>query len=392
MARKHQIGERLEPLSLLHLYTPAGADVSLQEIYLRGRAAQLGNTFGMEVRTEDAIRNICQVLIGEGLDLNTYSDIELDIIKENLTRGGQPCSDDVILYHALLQRTGGDNKWTMRRHTGECCIEPYLPIILEANNMRMSSEIVLKGECLDAKEFYHGQELSKFFPYPFGWREVSVLDFINGCLPSSRVSPLQGFGSQAVVPIISLREENLTWREHPGEVDEDDEDIFLNKEGAPFLRTVGDVRVLYEGRPEPTEPMSLLEFATEFRMLKPSRDLAAYEKALGEIDPVTKIGPESDAMIAGTVDIPLPQSIMLKNGKIMVRRSKGAGVVPRLINSGAVNKYTNTLLFSPWRELETIRVRQEELETEAQKKTRLDVFPKSMFPVCGDYPPEDEQN
>ena len=59
--------------------------------------------------------------------------------------------------------------------------------------------------------------------------------------------------------------------------------------------------------------------------------------------------------------------------------------MPDLRFSGAVNKYSNILLFNPWRELESICVDGEEwTETPAQRQRRLALFPLSNFKTCSD--------
>ena len=97
---------------------------------------------------------------------------------------------------------------------------------------------------------------------------------------------------------------------------------------------------------------------------------------------MTKVGTDSSECIAGYPERAAPHSMRLKNGKIMVKRSRGAHAVPHLLFSGAVNRYSNTLLWSPWRELESIRVDQEDDETPTQKETRLSLFPLSKFQFC----------
>ena len=117
----------------------------------------------------------------------------------------------------------------------------------------------------------------------------------------------------------------------------------------------------------------------------------AYDKTLGEIDPVTRVGPDSSDRIAGHPERAAPHSMRLKNGKIMVKRSRGADAVPHLLYSGAVSKYSNTLLWCPWRELESIRVDQDDDETPAQKEIRLTLFPLSKFQFCKDNSDEDSE-
>ena len=150
------------------------------------------------------------------------------------------------------------------------------------------------------------------------------------------------------------------------------------------MRTTGDIRVLYEARPDApnVDSMCLGQLASQYRILMPSQQghsQQAYDKTLGEIDPVTKVGPDSSDCIAGHPERAAPQTMRLKNGKTMVKRSRGACAVPHLFFSGTVNRYSNTLLWSPWKELESLHVDQEDDETPTQKETRLSLFPLSKF-------------
>ena len=68
LARKHQKGQcsSPQPLSLLDMSTPPGdSNVTDDEILLRKRAAELGDSYGENVATYDAILEICQTLLKE---------------------------------------------------------------------------------------------------------------------------------------------------------------------------------------------------------------------------------------------------------------------------------------------------------------------------------------
>ena len=163
------------------------------------------------------------------------------------------------------------------------------------------------------------------------------------------------------------------------------EDVFLSKRGQPHMRTTGDIRVLYEMRPASMEAMTLAQFATQYMILKPSREThrrLSYENTVAEIDPATKVGPESSDMIAGFPNRAAPLSMKLRNEKIMVKRSRGENAVPLLLYSGALSRYANRLLFSPWRELESLDVDREEIETATERQARLELFPMGVFGTC----------
>ena len=390
LARKHQLDGDLQPLSLLDLNTPA--EVNLQsepdEAMFRTRAAQLGQSYGEDVNTYDAIEEICHTLMIEGFDRLHFGKIHLDWLKERLSIHHEHCSDGIIKYHALLQRTGGDEGWTFKRGTGESCIEPYIPQLLEANEQRMWAEVCFQGEHIVPADFGSNEGLTGLDPSPFvNWKEVSVLEFLNGCITGSKIPQLKGPTSQPKVEIISQRDENLTWTAAPGDGDPG-EDVFLSKSDQAFMRTTGDIRVLYELRPVSMEAMCLAQFATQYRILNPSQEShykEAYDKIVGEIDPLTGVGPDSPEYIAGTSNRAAPSSIKLRNGKIMVKRSIRAYAVPHLLYSGAVNKYSNIILWCPWRELESITcLEQEEIESATQRQTRLELFPLGVFQICQD--------
>ena len=310
-------------------------------------------------------------------------------IEERLADVLDSFTPEVVKYHSLLIRTGAKGGWTLRREAGESRVEPYIPLLLEANEYRMSAETYYQVQQIEAEDVSLDQGL-KGLPFHFfqNWKEVSVLDFLNGCMPSSKVPQLKGTTDQPIAQIVSDRDESLTWRAIPGEEEGvEGEEVFLNRDGQPYIRTAGDIRILYEMRPlaPNTDSMCLAEFATDYRILEPSREThrpLAYAKTVGEIDPETRVGPDSSGFIAGSLNRAAPKSMKLTNGKIMIKRSCGA--IPHLLYSGAVNRYSNTLLFSPWRELESIRVDQEDIETAAQKLTRLELFPRSVFQVCTD--------
>ena len=170
--------------------------------------------------------------------------------------------------------------------------------------------------------------------------------------------------------------------------------FFLNRDGKPYTRTTGDVRVAYEGRPDAANSMCLLQFASQYRVIKQNREKQkqeAYEKTVGEIDPNSNVGPGSSDSIAGDYNSVATTSMRLRDGRIMVKR-QGTNAVPRLLYSGAVNKYTNMLLFEPWRELEAIRCAQRDLETGQQRQRRLELFPLSDFKICQDVHEEEEDS
>ena len=91
------------------------------------------------------------------------------------------------------------------------------------------------------------------------------------------------------------------------------------------------------------------------------------------------MGPPTDELVAGTSNVAAPETMMLKNGKILKRR-QDVDAVPILLFSGCSSEFGNELMWSSWQNLEEVTGIQEQQETEQQKKTRLQLFPLSVFP------------
>ena len=387
MASRHQSGSDLQPLSLIDIYSRGDNPIHPDEMLLRMRAAELGESLSKDVATYEAIQQICQTLMQEGFDRITADYGNTGYMEERLADVLEPdvlLDVNVVKYHCLLIRTGGRAKWTLRRGTGESKVRPYIPLLLWACDNKMSAEVCFNSEEI-VREHVGLAEGSSGLPFFLieNWREISVLEFLNGTMPS-KAPKLKAQKSQPLVEIIVERNENLRWREAQDQHEEGE--VFLNRDGKPYQRTSGDVRVQYEGRPDATESMCLLQFASQYRVIKQNREKKreeAYERTVGEIDPLSNVGPDSPDFIAGDHNRMAPSSMRLRNGKIMVKR-EGVNAVLHLLYSGAVNRYANMLLLEPWRELEAIWCVQGELESGRQRQRRLDVFPMSEFKECKD--------
>ena len=235
--------------------------------------------------------------------------------------------------------------------------------------------------------------LKDFPPSAFGnWKEVSVLEFLNGCIPGSKVPLLKGPTSQSIVSIISERNDTHTWTKIQGDVGEDGdriedldwgEDVFFSQRNHPYIRSTSDVRVLYELRPDSMRDMSLAQFAVQYYVLWPSQETHHtnyYQQTVAAIDPVTKVGPDSSHLIAGSpIFSAAPVSMKLRNEKVMVKRKRDEDAVPQLLYSGALTKYANNVLFNPFTQRESIDATREEFETDNEKETRLELFPMGVF-------------
>ena len=378
LAREHQMGGPVQPLSLLYMNTPEGIHVTEEDVILRGRALHLGQEFSKETSTAEAIKEVTRMLLREGLDTVSYGK-ELQNIRDQLVAKQQPYSDDVVLYHALLWKTGGDNGWTLKRNTGECQVKAFLPHVLEANKLDMSAEMCFQGEHIKEGVYEQREDISRIVPDPENWREISILEFVNGCLPGSKVSSAVGPTSQPIVQIVTSKDENLTWKTASESDNQTDEDVFVNYENCLYVRTNSDIRKLYEGRPLAVREMRLGQLACEYRLLAASD--CGYEKTRSLIDTESKVGPNTTDPIVGTANGYAPQSIMVKGERILKRRENAeAYAVPHLLYSGRLDSYGNQLLWTPWDQLENVNGDQDENETENQARVRLSMFPMSVFP------------
>ena len=391
LAKKHQQTGQSEPISLLTMFTPPGLNARENEFAMRRKAIDLGKTFGEEIGAGAAIVEIMRILRQEGFEDVSLHLNHLRIIKNWLLLcPDQECANNeqIILYHALLWKTGEEGMWTVKRNPSDCEIVPYIPALLGASGLPMSAEISTDGDHLPASEMGQvTEELKPFIKDCDDWQEISFLDFINSSLPSRKVHPAIGPTSQTIIQVMATKERNLTWR---GALDSDNqtgEAIFKSDDGKLFVRTNSDVRKLYEERPACMQPMRLGQLATEYRLLMPSD--RGYEKAKNSIDEASNVGPNSDNLVAGTSDIFAPAAMRLASGKLMKRRTDKKAV-PHLQYFGSTSRHGNQLMWTPWKNLEEVTGDQDEMETDDQKRIRLQIFPLSIFPTVHDDSDDNE--
>jgi hypothetical protein len=395
LAEQHQKVGETEPISLLTIYTPSALTVSEAEFALRGRAVQLGNSFGNETSAVDAITQIMEVLRQEGLDEVYFQRDHLKRISDELlfaTSAANANHGNLVLYHTLLWKTGGDEMWTLQRSPSDCEVVPYIPALLGTSRMAMSAKISSSEDHLLPKECLISEELKavlKDYETKDNWQEISILEFINATLPSSKVPPASGPTSQAITQVITTKDRKLTWRVAQDSDNETGELIFESEGNSLYVRTDSDVRKLYEGRPERMQGMALGEFASEYRLLKPSDN--GFESAKNSIDEQTDLGPNSSDLVAGMNNTFAPKAMRLANDKIMKRRMEGKAV-PHLLFSGMMSKHGSQLMWSPWQNLEDVTGQQDEMETAEQRRTRLQIFPLSSFPHIDEDSDSDNEN
>ena len=344
---------------------------------------QLGNTFSKETSAVDAITEIMRVLRREGFDDGYFQRDHVKRISDALLLAFSPLQDnheDLVLYHTLLWRTGGDGMWTMERNPSDCEVVPYIPALLGASGMAMSATISSSYDHLLPKECLVSQELKEAFKdrqILDNWQEISFLEFINSTLPSSKVPPAIGPTSQPIAQVITTKDRKLTWRASRDSDNETGEVVFESDGNRSYVRTDSDMRKLYEGRPERMQGMRLGQFVSDYRLLKPSDN--GFESTKNSIDEETNLGPNSCDLVAGTSNTFAPNAMRLENDKIMKRRAEDKAV-PHLLFSGMMSKHGSQLMWTPWQNLEDVNGQQEEKETAEQRRTRLQIFPLSYFP------------
>ena len=195
--------------------------------------------------------------------------------------------------------------------------------------MYMRADVVINGESLTTEIHELKNDIASCLSDPEGeftpetWREINVLDFIHSSLPNE--CKISGLTGQSIVPIITSRNSDLIWREAVDSDNQKGEEIFTSTAEKEYVRTDGDIRKLYEMRPEPMKQMTLGQFASEYRLLYQSWH--GYEAAKSTIDEQSKLGPNSRQLVAGTMDIWAPQTMMLSNGGVMKKRDEKAAKV-----------------------------------------------------------------
>ena len=385
MAREHQKDGPLHPLSMVSMFTPKTVSGTSEEMYFRRRAIELSEELDDEVPWEDAIVNVAIQLVQEGLCVR-ISDMDGDItrvISGQIGEYGRPTNRTmlIIIYHYLIWKTAGEQMWTLPRNIGEQRVIPYPPRILQVMKMIVTAETCINGESLSFKEASLRQAVAKLLEDSDSWKEVSILEFVNGCM--SEDNRLVGPRSQPMTHVITKKDRTLTWRDAKDNDNLRGEEVFQGDVGGEpikyYVRTEGDIRKLFEIRPNvpATKHMVLGQFASEYRKIKQSGH--GYESAIEKIDPETGVGPASMNPVAGSENHNAPLCMKLKNGTIMQMRS-GPKAVLHLLHSGAPGRHGNQLLWSPWTYLEDVTGDQQADESDLQKRTRLSIYPLSVYP------------
>ena len=353
----------------------------------RQRAIELSEQYGPDVPCEDAIVEIIRTLTLEGLYINV-NDIDDDF--KQVIRNQIPNTDRsdvrtrlIILYHFFICQTSTAMRWTMPRNPGECRVEAYLPKILQVTKTRMSAGTEVYGGGIEFEKTDLKSDIAKHISDPDNWKEVSILEYLNGQLIED--DQLMGPRSQPLVKVITIKGDKVSWREAQDHDNTRGDDIFMNQEeeeedsgGKGYVRSKSDVRRLYEARPPKMKGMRFGQMAAEYHYIKAGGH--GFESAKSKIDTQTGIGPDSNGVVIGIENLPAPQCMELSNGIVMKRR-EGRPAVLHLLYSGVPGAFGHELLWEAWQYLENVRGNPSDEETLEQKNTRLAIFPFSVYPT-----------
>ena len=397
LARRHQANGPPQPLSMVLMHRRDDCFVPAEQKVHRRRVIELSEQFGSDMPCEDAIVDIMRTVTMEGLfiDVNNIEEEFKQLIQDQVpdVNRSDVRTRLLILYHFFICQTSTAKRWTLPRNPGECRVEAYLPRILQVTKMRMSADTEVYGEGIQLEETVLKSDISKDIIDPDNWKEVSILEYLNGQLPKDH--RLVGPRSQQLVQVSTKKDNKVSWK---GAQDHDiqrGDDVFVNVEEEDegedqnqrkgYVRSKSDVRRLYEARPYKMKNMRLGQFAAEYREIQAGGH--GLESAESKIDLQTDVGPDSDGRVIGDANIAAPQCMKLSNGTVMQRRA-GQPAVLHLLYSGAPERFGHELLWEPWQYLEDVRGNQADEETVQQKNTRLTIFPMSVYPAS----PDEEDN
>ena len=276
------------------------------------------------------------------------------------------CIHALLWYHTLLLRTGGSNKWTLRRNCGATQVIPYHPLILEALNQRVDVRIALTTEYLEADVIVFPSQLQEGAMISPAWTEISLLEFLFGVSHAN----YQELWSQSSVTIRTGQDQDRCFRES-NEKDEETDDIFINRRDESYIIINSDLRKLYAKRPARLQRMTFAQFAISYYKKRHHQTAIIYpEYDIGDASNEPIVGGESAA----------PLCMKLANGIIMKKRTEKKSPVPVLLPSNILDNYGERMMFKPWQVLDELLEEDTEEEQAQMKENRLALFPMSTFP------------
>ena len=370
VAKQYQIGQELYPLSCLDMWSAESWKPTEAEMILRRRAVELSQMRSKGENSEDAMIQITQSLVEEGLfeDLVTEN-IDAAIIKDLKQRlyDLNPEQDNnslktLLWYHVLLLKTAA-KEWTLKRGCGETQVTPYHPLLLSTVQNRVKVKLVMEGESFES--VCEGDIECEGDVCPPFWKEITVLEFLSSIM----LDNYEDLASSSTIKLITSPEQQFNFTEAT-ERDEEVDEVFTNTKTEAFVISNGDLRKLYTKRPPAMKNMTFAQFAVEYYKKR------SHQKAV--IDPTSGLGEESEDQVVGSDEM-APKAMQLSNMIIMKRRTRDLPV-PLLMFTNALDNYGEQILFQPWVALEELtNVRTDEEKRERQRR-QLELFPLAVFP------------
>ena len=369
LVRQHQTGEDFHPLSCLDMWSSESWQPTEAEVRLRKRVVELSQMWKEGENSEDAMVQITQTLLEEGLfEEMVTENIEATIIRDLKQRlyDLNPDRDinslkTLLWYHVLLLKTSPKG-WTFKRKCGETKVAPYHPVLLAAAQNCVKVRLVLEGESFETAcegDTAVGEDVSPSF-----WKEVTLLEFVSWIM----LDNYEDLASSNTVGIITTPEQQFNFTEAT-ERDEEVDDVFTNTNNEIFVITNGDLRKLYMKRPPAMRSMTLAQFAVQYYKKQ------SHQKAV--IDPISGLGEESTEPVIGSDEL-APKAMQLTNMVIMKRRTRDMPV-PLLMLTNALDNYGEQVLFQPWDALEQLTSDRTEEEGRERRRRQLQLFPMAVF-------------
>ena len=156
----------------------------------------------------------------------------------------------------------------------------------------MASETVMHAESLntrcDANEQadYCDTVVQSMVVEPRDYKEINLLQFVN----DTTTWKIESLTTKTVVGILVKRDLKFSFCQGQNEDEEREKLVFMNDAGNQVVRTIGDVRQLYEERPESMENMCLAQFANQYYKLKNSqpRIMKTAEESINDTTGISK--------------------------------------------------------------------------------------------------------
>ena len=387
LAQKHQnTSITSEPPSLLTIWTGKGVEASKEEDSLREQLIEEAERLPKDTSFVNSTLLITRKMKKQ-LRIISVVDEKLQEIDSNVIRLFDSISEEdrrgLGLYHLLLWKTAGKDKWTYRRGRKELKMVPYLPKLMEFTKMKMEVTTVLGGGGVmltSQPKIPLDPSLASIVSEEESWKEISILEFMNSVSPQ-KVTDIK---SQIHVDVKARNSKVLSWRPEKATDKDAGEDTFKSfdrklKMDKDFVRTDSSPRKLYEHRPASLQAMRYGQFACQYRKLDPSQN--GYKTLYDQCNSNSQaLGPDSDFPMVGVPGRTVPTGVILNNSVLMKLRDDKIALP--VLPDGERNYVTDVLLFGEWDNSDEVAEQSADgdtpLKMEQRKSVRLELFPKMV--------------